>query len=90
MKLKLNKIVFFLLILCTFATLFEFIQYAILFEFIQYATLFKFIQYSPLFKVPKCATYQKTLKKNIQKNKTLETITFNHLLHRLSRLGCPR
>jgi len=37
------------LILCTCATLFEFIQYATLIEFIQYATLFEFIQYATLF-----------------------------------------
>ena len=48
MKLKLNKIVYFLkLILCICTTLIEFIQYVTLIEFIQYATLFK---------VPKCKT----------------------------------
>jgi len=78
MKLKLNKIVYFFeLILCTCATLFEFIQYTILFKLIQYSILFKFIQAI-------------TFKRNVKKHPNLlQAISFNHLLCRLSELGCP-
>jgi len=80
------------LILCTCATLFEFIQYATLFEFIQYTTLFKFIQYTTLFKFIQYQNAQhiKKHKKKIQQIKTLQTITLNNLPRHLSQLGCPR
>ena len=76
------------MILCTCATLFEFIQYATVFKFIQCITLFKFIQNATLFKFIQFQNARHI--KNMQQIKTLQAITFNHLLCCLSQLGCPQ